>query len=914
MRRVLTISAILIVTLACCSEKCPLEPFRDTCGDLYGKVCPPEGVELKPYRTGVLSLTGSCGLNCDLSFCLPALEGTGTGVLVVTVEDTVPVMLSYVFPDFIGLDGNEVPVDLGPELHGVVLTSSGGVKISAASTALALVMLNPFFGGTTVQERVWFASHIARHRLFEDLTADVAESMRAFPKTIFDGDVNPGVYEKVVQILWDLVCLEVDDEREPETRGPHVAPWDLYTVDLLNHKFVDYGVTVGPDGAAEPDSVFLLPGRRITGIANPARPDHFVYPLPDGRFTFEFFKGFKGFPAEYRLDPSHPGGLATMANTEHAIGRVVTMLAGIEKGDLPGNLDEGDASFVDALSEAVESGDVGQVVALCLEHVGDNPEDLSGWFGTTLDDLGATRHIMAATREIISTNMEYIGDSDARFYLHFYESLVYPVHSLDETVCMVDGYPGPCVTPPYLSNGRVSPEVGYTDTVFTFSVHYREIEGVPPDDVYVIIDGDLRYRMELVEGQEANGTYAFETLLPRGTHYYYFKAIDDHGDIARLPPELFFYGPVVKSYPVLSAGVVRPLEGVSGDEFAFRVEYDHADRVGPASIEVVIDAWTFPMKLISGRTYDGTYEYRAHLPAGPYTHHFQCVDSEGAAARWPEAGEATGPYVHYAPELTAWRVFPRSGTLETDFEYEVEYNHGGGIPPTYVAACIDGIPRQMDLKTGLPEQGIYWYGTRLTLGPHTCYFEARDTLGYVSRLPKEGALRMPAVYQAGGRNPDVKVAVHVRAHNAKAGCDYGTIEHCHDIVSEVPGMSVDAFPVFFDLTEYLGVEHGMTWPDWTYSGAWTNCADVVIGDIKNPGDGASHIWDTCHTGVAVPGYVWLYADGPGMVCVCPHPESNSIFVLDCAHARDEPIFNACAGVHGAVGDAACPPLGRRRSP
>jgi hypothetical protein len=162
-----------------------------------------------------------------------------------------------------------------------------------------------------------------------------------------------------------------------------------------------------------------------------------------------------------------------------------------------------------------------------------------------------------------------------------------------------------------------------------------------------------------------------------------------------------------------------------------------------------------------------------------------------------------------------------------------------------------------------------------------------------------------------GHNPDTKVAVHVRPHSAKLGCDYGTIVTCDDLAVTEPGKDIDAFPVFFDLSEFLGCEYGMSWPDWTYSAAFTNCADLVIGGIILPGDGASHTWLVCQTGlwVCVPSYIWLYADGPGMICVVSHPEGGAISLLDCAEGIDQPFATFCAGVYGVIGDDPCPPVG-----
>jgi hypothetical protein len=158
-----------------------------------------------------------------------------------------------------------------------------------------------------------------------------------------------------------------------------------------------------------------------------------------------------------------------------------------------------------------------------------------------------------------------------------------------------------------------------------------------------------------------------------------------------------------------------------------------------------------------------------------------------------------------------------------------------------------------------------------------------------------------------GNNSAAKAAIHVRAHNAKAACNAGTINGCEEIVTTETGYSVDAFPVFYDLVEYLGVEYGVTWPAWTYSAAFTSCSDLVIGAIAVPGDGASHTWFNCQYNVALPSFLWLYADGPGVICPIPHPVSGGIYILDCAEGLDEPCGVFCAGVFGEVGDDPCEP-------
>ena len=114
--------------------------------------------------------------------------------------------------------------------------------------------------------------------------------------------------------------------------------------------------------------------------------------------------------------------------------------------------------------------------------------------------------------------------------------------------------------------------------------------------------------------------------------------------------------------------------------------------------------------------------------------------------------------------------------------------------------------------------------------------------------------------------------------------------------------------MFFDLNEYLGCEYGLAWPAWTYSAAFASCSDLVIGEIRWPGDGASHTWASCQAGAAaIPSFVWLYADGPGMICPSPHPTSGTIGVMNCGEELEAPTCIFCASVYGMIGDDPCEP-------
>jgi hypothetical protein len=87
----------------------------------------------------------------------------------------------------------------------------------------------------------------------------------------------------------------------------------------------------------------------------------------------------------------------------------------------------------------------------------------------------------------------------------------------------------PSNTDPDLTQGRITPTSGDTDTTFTFSVHYTDADGDAPVSITVVIDG-TEHDMTLATGDAADGTYEYETTLTEGNHTYYFKANDGTAD------------------------------------------------------------------------------------------------------------------------------------------------------------------------------------------------------------------------------------------------------------------------------------------------------------------------------------------------------------------------------------------------
>lgn len=167
-----------------------------------------------------------------------------------------------------------------------------------------------------------------------------------------------------------------------------------------------------------------------------------------------------------------------------------------------------------------------------------------------------------------------------------------------------------------------------------------------------------------------------------------------------------------------------------------------------------------------------------------------------------------------------------------------------------------------------------------------------------------------AISHAGNEN--VKVALHVQAHNATQTCDnLPQIEGCSDIVTTYPGCDdVDVFAVFFDMEEFHATEHGLLWPTEWGTGVTSHCGDLFIGDIVVPGDWMALSWFDCQpSSVGVVAWTWLVASSPGAIDPIPRP-GGILGVTDCLHGvyREWPVICAMgAGVCGIYGDDPCGP-------
>jgi len=298
---------------------------------------------------------------------------------------------------------------------------------------------------------------------------------------------------------------------------------------------------------------------------------------------------------------------------------------------------------------------------------------------------------------------------------------------------------------PNLTNGGVTPEFGVAQEIFTYSVHYRDIDGHAASDRSVYIDG-VPYTMSLTSGTVYDGTYAYQTTLSADDHDYYFLFSDGYGGTVRLPVSEMYSGPGVRAVnnaPVAGNDEVSTVRG--GRIQASVLDNDH----DPDGDELMVD--TMP---VSGPDHgslvlnqDGTYIY-THDGSDSDSDSFTYEVTDG----WGGSDTATvnitvslDPQDNHAPVVTNAKVSPGAGDVSETFTFSVYYYDEDGHAAQEKLIYLDGTAYDMVLSHGDAYGSTYTFETALPLGSHEYYFTFTDGFGGSARLPETGTYQGPCV-------------------------------------------------------------------------------------------------------------------------------------------------------------------------
>ncbi|MBN2208499.1 MAG: S8 family serine peptidase [Candidatus Coatesbacteria bacterium] len=284
--------------------------------------------------------------------------------------------------------------------------------------------------------------------------------------------------------------------------------------------------------------------------------------------------------------------------------------------------------------------------------------------------------------------------------------------------------------PPVLSDGDVSPDSGHETDTFTYSVDYFDEDGDRPHTKDVYIDGQA-HEMTLSSGSESDGAYKFETLLPSGTHRYYFYFDDGRGEYARLPVSGTYTGPSVDGSPPQST---CSCDAYSGDPVA--VSFSASDPgSGVLKTELYYryesGGWTYSGKSLGGNA--GTFSFNPPHGEGTYYFYTIATDAAGNRESAPAGPDAQTVYDVSAPSSSCSGPEYASSTVAIDFT--ASDGAGSGVERTSLWFRYQSGSWHQDSQSASGDSGTFSFAPQNGGGTYSFYTIATDKAGNQESAP-----------------------------------------------------------------------------------------------------------------------------------------------------------------------------------
>jgi len=277
----------------------------------------------------------------------------------------------------------------------------------------------------------------------------------------------------------------------------------------------------------------------------------------------------------------------------------------------------------------VRDAEVGGEVILYWSSAKDDSESLtySIFRGQQKDNLALVRD------GVIGTEYRDTGLANGLSY-YFQVRAKDAYDNMDKNSVVLNVTPTAPNTEPGLTLGKVSPDDGDTETLFTFSVEYSDEDEDPPQYVRLYLNG-VPYEMTGSGSDYEDGvTYRYSDTMAEDRYLFYFEVMDEpednigtNGDAYRVRTKSNTLNVEAKdSRPKLES---EGYEDLGDDEYKFHVTYTDADGDNPDYVEVYIDGTPYTMSS-SGTTYKAgvKYEYRITLSGGDHSFYFKTKSND----------------------------------------------------------------------------------------------------------------------------------------------------------------------------------------------------------------------------------------------------------------------------------------------
>jgi len=275
---------------------------------------------------------------------------------------------------------------------------------------------------------------------------------------------------------------------------------------------------------------------------------------------------------------------------------------------------------------------------------------------------------------------------------------------------------------PFLLNPWVDPPSGTITTDFEYTVDYHDVDGDPPEGVWVWIDS-VSYGMDFVPGSgtPASGRYNYVTELSAGIHNYSFSTTDVRGGYREIGPDT---GPFVDVPPPGAFTII----GYTIDDSPSIEPQNNGDGIFQSGEKVKIrpqlyyDGPVIAINIFASLLYDGS----------------DLVIPNGHVAEYPyiNTGESAYPLGEDHFPIFTNQDFTGTENIDVQIVWEVEddaYSQlivGGLGLDIQQAAYISVLPREWDFGVSGTDEDV----SKLV----TIYNNGTDSMNITNITPSHG--------------------------------------------------------------------------------------------------------------------------------------------------------------------------------
>jgi hypothetical protein len=293
---------------------------------------------------------------------------------------------------------------------------------------------------------------------------------------------------------------------------------------------------------------------------------------------------------------------------------------------------------------------------------------------------------------------------------------------------------------PQLSSGQVSPQIGYIESWFNFTITYSDLDDHAPGKITLNITGYGAYdliEMDSLDMVYSDGKEYYFNLsgFAIGNYSFHFAANDTLGSWDETNVMWFL---VQNRDLELSSLSVDPSSGYLETWFNFSLTYTDLDNDPPERVTVnitgvgvfdLLEFDSFDTDYSDGKNY---YYNLSGFAIGNYSFHFAANNTMGS---WDETSVLWFLVQNRDLELSSLSIDPNSGYLDTWFNFSLTYTDLDDHPPESVTVNITGfgvydLLEYDSFDTDYSDGKDYYINlTGFYIGNHIFYFAANNTFG-----------------------------------------------------------------------------------------------------------------------------------------------------------------------------------------